>query len=132
MPGYSLGLSGLTSSVAPIVVRTFDVGKGQAAKDRQLATGSPALALLGTDTDTPQDWLRAGEALERVLLTGRSDQIWASFLNQPIELPKFRVKLRDLLGAHGFPQLLLRLGYSRDVKPTPRLTAGEALIRRLR
>ena len=132
MPGYALGLSGLTSSVAPIVVRTFDVGKGQAAKDRQLATGSPALALLGTDTDTPQDWLCAGEALERVLLTGRADQIWASFLNQPIELPEFRVKLRDLLGAQGFPQLLLRLGYSRDVKPTPRRTAGEALIRRLR
>lgn len=132
MPGYALGLSGLTSSFAPIVVRTFDMGKGQAAKDRQLAAGSPILAVLGTDDDVPTGWLSAGQALERVLLRGRAEEIWASFLNQPIEVSKFRPKLRDLLGRKGYPQLLLRMGYGQDVKPTPRRTAGEVLVRPLR
>ncbi len=132
MPGYALGLGELTSSFAPIVVRTFDMGKGQAAKDRQLATGSPALAVLGTDGDTTQDWLSAGQALDRVLLHARAEDIWASFLNQPIEIPELRPKLRDLLGKKGYPQLLLRMGYAKDVKPTPRRTAGEVLIRPLR
>ncbi len=132
MPGYALGLGSLTSSLAPIVVRTFDMGKGQAAKDRQLATGSPALAVLGTDADTSESWLSAGQALERVLLWGRVEGIWASFLNQPIEVPDSRTKLGSLLGLRGFPQLILRLGYGPDVKPTPRRTPGEVLMRRLR
>jgi len=132
MPAYALGLGGLTSSFAPIVVRTFDMGKGQAAKDRQLATGSPVLAVLGTDDDAPADWLSAGQALDRVLLRARAEEIWASFLNQPIEVPELRPKVRDLLGRKGYPQLLLRMGYGRDIKSTPRRTAGEVLRRPLR
>ena len=132
MPSYALGLKGLTSSLAPLVVRTFDFGKGQAAKDQQLATGSPVLALLGTDANQTEDWLRAGLALERVVLLARSENVSASFLNQPIEVAELRTKLLDLVGVKGFPQLLLRLGYGPDVKPTPRRTAGEVLIRPLR
>jgi len=132
MPGYALGLKGLSSSLAPIVVRTFDFGKGQAAKDQQLATGSPVLALLGTEANQTEDWLRAGLALERVLLLARTENVWASFLNQPIEVPEIRTKLLDLVGVRGFPQLLLRLGYGPNVKPTPRRTAGEVLMRPLR
>lgn len=128
-PGYALGFSGLTSYLGPLVVRTFDMGKGQAAKDRQLATGSPVLAVLGTESDTPADWLSAGQALARILLRARVDDVWASFLNQPIEVPELRTQLRDLLGRKGFPQILLRMGYGQDVKPTPRRTPGEVLMR---
>lgn len=128
-PGYALGFGGLTSYLGPVVVRTFDVGKGQAAKDRQLATGSPVLAVLGTDGDTPADWLSAGQALSRVLLRARVDDVWGSFLNQPVEIPDLRTRLRDLLGKKGFPQSLLRMGYGSDVKPTPRRTPGEVLMR---
>ena len=132
MPGYALGLSSLRSSFAPLVVRTFDMGKGQAAKDRQLATGSPALAILGTDTDAATDWLAAGEALDEVLLHARAGEIWTSFLNQPIEIPELRRRLRDQLNLGGFPQLILRMGFGQEVKPTPRRIAGEVLMRPLR
>jgi hypothetical protein len=128
-PGYAIGSSGLTSYFGPIIVRTFDVGKGQAARDRQLASGSPVLAVLGTESDTPADWLSAGQALERVLLRARVEGVWASFLNQPIEVAALRTHLRDLLERKGSPQLLLRMGYGQDVRPTPRRTPGEVLMR---
>jgi hypothetical protein len=128
-PGYAIGLGGLTSYFGPIVVRTFDTGRGQAARDRQLATGSPVLAVVGTDGDTPADWLSGGQALERILLRARVDNVWASFLNQPIEVPELRTKIRDSIGIKGFPQILLRMGYGQEVKPTPRRTPGEALMR---
>ena len=118
--------------MAPIVVRTFDFGKGQAAKDRQLASGSPVLAVLGTDANGPENWLFAGQALERVLLRGHTEGIWASFLNQPIEIPELISKLKEALGVTGYPQLILRLGYGPNVKHTPRRTAGEVLMRPLR
>ena len=37
MPGYALGMSELQSVVGPLIVRTFDVGKSQAAKDDELS-----------------------------------------------------------------------------------------------
>lgn len=132
MPGFSQGLGDLRSSIAPIVVRTFDVGKGQAAKDRELATGSPVLAVLGTDEDTEANWLSAGQALERLLLRARAEGVWASFLNQPIEVSVLRSRLGERLQLRGFPQLILRMGYGPQVKPTPRRTPGEVLMRPLR
>jgi hypothetical protein len=116
------------SYAGPLVVRTFNMGEGQAAKDRELATGSPTLAVLGTDDDTPRDWVHAGQALARVLLQARVEDVWASFLNQTIEVPDLRKRLRSELGIKGFPQACLRLGYGEDIKPTPRRAVQEVLI----
>lgn len=49
-------------------------GDGRAAKDRQLAEGSPALVVLGTDDDLPAAWVRTGEAAGVVKLAmGQSE-----------------------------------------------------------
>jgi hypothetical protein len=50
---YAFGFGELMSLAGPFVMRTFDTGKGQAAKDRQLAEGYPVLAILGTEGDAP-------------------------------------------------------------------------------
>jgi hypothetical protein len=129
VPGYGFGFGDLMSLAGPFVIRTFDTGKGQAAKDRQLAEGSPVLAILGTEDDTPPGWLAAGQALARVLLRARAEGVWASFLNQPIEAPGLRPRLRDAIGQSGFPQLLFRMGYGPEVRPTPRRPAEEIVVR---
>lgn len=128
IPGYAQGMNDLLSCAGPIAIRTFDLGEGQAAKDRDIAIYSPVLAVLCTETDTPQAWLAAGQALDRVLLRARVEGVWASFLNQPIEVPDLREKLGDLIARRLFPQLLLRLGFSSDIKPTPRRDVEEVLI----
>ena len=129
IPGYAQGDSALPAYAGPSVIRTFDLGKGQAAKHWDIAIYSPVLAVLGTDTDTPADWLVAGQALDNVLLRARVEDVWASFLNQPIELAHLRPKLADVIGRDGFPQLLLRLGFGTEVKPTPRRPVQEVIIR---
>jgi hypothetical protein len=128
IPGYAQGMNDLLSCAGPIAIRTFDLGEGQAAKDRDIAIYSPVLAVLCTEADTPPAWLAAGQALDRVLLRARLDDVWASFLNQPIEVPELREKLRDVIAQPCFPQLLLRLGFGPDVKPTPRRSVEEVLI----
>ena len=42
--------------------------------------------MLFTDRDEPTDWLRAGQAMQRALLTATSMGVSASFLTQPLEL----------------------------------------------
>jgi hypothetical protein len=131
MPGYAHGVTGdIASHLGPFLIRTFDIGKGQAAKDKELATGSPVLAVLGTDADEPLNWIKTGQALERILLRARADNIWTTFMNQPIEVPELRPKLLQALGrATGFPQLLMRMGYGKEVKPTPRREIDDVIAK---
>lgn len=120
MPGFALGLGDVMSAAGPLVVRTFDVGRGQAARHHDLAQGSPMLALLGTAQDSPRDWLTAGQALAHVLLRAQVDGVAASFLNQPIEVDRLRLRTQGLTARAGFPQMLLRLGIARPSRATPR------------
>lgn len=70
------------------------MGKGQAAKDLQLATGSPLLAVLGTEADEQLDWIRMGQVFARILLRVRAENVRASIMDQPIEVPELRSRLR--------------------------------------
>ncbi len=128
IPGYALNFRELISQVYLRAGRSFDLGDGQAASTRQLATGSPALMVLGTDVDTAYDWLIAGQALAHVLLYARSRGIWASFLNQAVEVPDVRHMLHRTLERAGFPQLIVRMGYGPEVAPTPRRSVSEVLL----
>jgi hypothetical protein len=96
------------------------MGAGQAASNHELATGSPGLAVLATDGDTVRDWLAAGQALARVLLRARAENVWGSFLNQPIEVPSLRMNIPHIIGRPGFPHAVIRFGFADDIKPTPR------------
>jgi len=114
--GDGLTVPALAAPVARLVVRTFDMGGGVGAKDQELAEGSPLLAVLGSEGDDTLDWIRAGEALQRVLLTACSCGLQASYLNQPIQVASLRPRLQKLVGK-GFPQLLLRFGHPSEAIP---------------
>jgi hypothetical protein len=128
MPGYALGLSELQSIAGPLIVRTFDVGMSQAAKDNELSRGSALLAVVVTGSDDVADWIIAGQAMQRVLLTATAAGLRASFLNQPIEVPSMRLQLARQLGLSGYPQLLLRFGYGPSAAPTPRRLVEDVLL----
>jgi nitroreductase len=130
MPGYAFGISDLASVLGPTMIATFDTGARQAKKDEQLALTAPALMVLSTAGDTPSDWLAAGQAVAVLLLRAAAHGLAASFLNQPIEVPALRVRLRDLLGGSDSPQLLLRIGYAAPDRATPRRTAGLLAVQR--
>ena len=127
LPDHALGIEDLKSYQGPLVVRTFDRGDGRAAAGVQLAAGSPVLAILGTDHDTPPAWLKAGQALGRILLRARSLDLFASYLNQPVEVPAVRARMPEVLGRDGHPQLVLRFGYGEEPPPSPRRPVAEVL-----
>jgi hypothetical protein len=128
LPGYAQAKGTFAASISPFVVRTFNMGTGEAARDRQLAAGSPVLVVLGTFGDRWSDWFSAGQAVEKVLLRARADGVWASFVNQPIEVPSLRTALGEILGRGDFPQIVLRMGYGPEVAPTPRRSVSEVLL----
>jgi nitroreductase len=68
------------------------------------------VGVLTTTHDRPVDWVNAGQALQRILLTASSYGIAAALHTQPLELGWLREPIRTQLcdGAH--PQLVLRFG----------------------
>jgi hypothetical protein len=99
--------------------------------DRRLARlpaggESPAAtAVLLTRGESQQEWLRAGQALHRLLLHAASERVLASLYTQPLEIPLTRALIRDRLALPGHPQLLLQLGCARTTHLTARRSAGE-------
>jgi hypothetical protein len=128
IPGYAQGKGNLASEAEAFLVRTFDLGQGRAARDREIAWHSPVLAVLGTEGDSRQDWLKAGQAVSAILLRARVEDVWASFLNQAVEVPSARARLEALTGTKGAPQILLRMGCGPEVKSTPRRPLREVLL----
>ncbi|MFF4615544.1 Acg family FMN-binding oxidoreductase [Nonomuraea jabiensis] len=86
----------------------------------------PQLAVLSTAGDEPMDWLRAGQALERVLLVAARHEVSASFLNQPLDLRDMR-RRSDPRHRRGHPQMIMRLGYAPTVSRAPRRPVTELL-----
>lgn len=123
--GYTVGQGDVKSAMQPFMIRTFDMGNGRAAQDRELAEHSPVLAVLGTPGDSPRDWLVAGQALARVLLHATVEGVSASYLNQPVQVPSLRARLGAITGQNGAHQVVMRMGYGYQVRGTPRRDIGE-------
>ncbi|MFC9264685.1 Acg family FMN-binding oxidoreductase [Streptomyces hydrogenans] len=88
---------------------------------------TPRIALLGTAADTPESWLRAGQALQRVLLRATLDGLSTSLMSQPLEWPELRFDARDPLSAVGYVHMIIRLGYGPAGRATPRRAASDVL-----
>lgn len=86
-------------------------GWGLPASSPAAATRFTGVAcLLTTPTDTPADWVNAGHALQRLLLTSASYGAAAALNSQPVEVGWLRDIIRVQLGDGSYPQLVLRLG----------------------
>jgi nitroreductase len=76
---------------------------------------------VSTHGDTRHDWVAAGLALQRLLLTATAKGLVATFADQPLQDPTIRPEVAEALGLWGRPQVLLRVGRALvDAPATPR------------
>ncbi|MFG2333090.1 Acg family FMN-binding oxidoreductase [Streptomyces sp. NPDC048604] len=124
IPAYAFGPRqyDVTSPVRDFDAQRRDAGRGSVRFEQR-----PQLALLGTGEDTPADWLRAGQALQRVLLQATLDGLSTSLMSQPLEWPELRSQTRDPGSAMGHVHMVLRLGYGPRGGATPRRPVSEVL-----
>jgi nitroreductase len=104
--------------------RDFDLGRGLGL----LAAGGPSSAVTGvlvTAEDGEQDWLRAGQALNRLLLHAASQWVFARLQTQPLQAGTMRALIGSRLALPGVPQMLLEFGVARTTHPTGRRPAAD-------
>jgi len=87
-----------------------------------------AAGLLTTAADRPADWVRAGQALQRILLTASACGAAVALHSQPLELPWLREFIRTQLSDGAHPHLILRIGMVAQVAISVRRDPEDVLF----
>jgi nitroreductase len=98
-------------SARPGFVRDLSAGFDSIHRSQAVYETQPLIAVLSTRNEDTAAWVRAGQALQRVLLVATSYDLTASFLNQVLERTAPRFQVRDLIGDCFWPQMVIRIGY---------------------
>jgi nitroreductase len=124
IPDSALGPRSL-EGLAP--VRDFTPGRDQGPVRYAWFEEHPQLAVLSVRRGGPVDWLRAGQALQRVWLTATVRGIAVCPLTQPLETTD-AWQVRDPRSEIEEPQMILRIGYGLPLPPgAPRRPVAEIL-----
>jgi len=110
--------------------RDFDLGRHLGLLPGPGPDGPPpaATAVLVTLGDSRADWLRAGQALHRVLAHAATAWVSASLHTQPLEVPAIRDLIRVRLALPGVAQMLLQFGPARSGMASPRRPVPDLLV----
>lgn len=91
------------------------------------AAADPLMVVLCSEGSGRANELRAGQALQRMLLTATALGLTVSFMSQVVELEETRSALKEVLG-EAEPVAMLRVGYGSPVPATPRRRPRELLL----
>jgi nitroreductase len=104
-------------------VRDFGLVHPQPRRRGEPFETFPTIAVLCTPGDEPADWVAAGQALQRVLLTATRRHLATTPISQPVEIPS----IREALSGRGRAQMVIRIGYGGPAAATPRRPLAQIL-----
>ncbi|MFF5210601.1 Acg family FMN-binding oxidoreductase [Streptosporangium sp. NPDC000396] len=113
--------------------RDYGHGHSWGSDADQFDSASAGLvAVLTTPGDSREDWVAAGQALQRVLLHASAYGVSAAFHTQALEMFHLREFLRQELLSGEYPQMILRLGFTLDESEGVRRPVADVLEERRR
>jgi hypothetical protein len=117
VPAMAVPRGGVAQDDVPI--RDFDTRGTGGLPTETHSSANQCMVLIGTAADDAMSWVRAGQALERVLLEITRHGFVANTLTQAVEVPVTREGLRSQLRLNMYPHVLLRIGRA-PATPAPR------------
>jgi hypothetical protein len=115
------------SALELVPLRDFGLVRPVPSRAATAYESEPTIALLYSQGDDREQWVRSGQALERTLLTASVRGLASTLMTQPIEIPR----LRDLLtisATGAVAQAVLRFGYGPPSAPSPRRALSSVLL----
>lgn len=107
-------------------IRDFGLLQPHLTRAAETFEQHPTIMVLATVGDDRTDWVCAGQALQRVLLTATSLNLATTPISQPVEIPAIRKELSDTTRGI-WAQMVLRIGYGRPAAATPRRPLSDVL-----
>lgn len=108
--------------------RDFARGQGWGV-DAEGGGATGLVLLLVSPGDEPADWLRTGQALQRMLLRAAAHDMAAAYHTQALQVPELRSFIRARFCGDAHPQMLLRLGVPEgEAFQSVRRPVGDVLV----
>jgi nitroreductase len=130
-PGHDDGVArtefGPWDAVETLPLRDFGLTRPTEPRRSAQFEPDPTLVILSTAKDGPEQWLRAGQSLERVLLTATVRGLASTPMTQPLEIPELRELVSPDTGT-SVAQVILRLGYGPACPASSRRPLREVLL----
>jgi len=112
----SSGIPSIGRVLGSIVLKTAVTPGSETKRLLKQLENSAAVVLFTSPGDNTDSWIKTGMAFQRFSLTATRLNLSHSFLNPPCQIAEVREKLSSGLGLAGeYPQLLIRLGYSKKM-----------------
>jgi hypothetical protein len=106
------GNSNLPTWLGPKIFDWFVSAKSESDKYAKQMASSSGVAIFVSQREDREHWTKVGQACQRFALQAAALGIKCAFMNQPIEVAKFRPELAALVSLPGRrPDILMRFGY---------------------
>ncbi|MCR9136394.1 MAG: Tat pathway signal protein [Alphaproteobacteria bacterium] len=105
--------------------------KPQAENDRyaEQIRSSSGLAVFVAEQDDKAHWVEAGRSYQRFALQATALGIRHAFVNQPLEVTKYRPEFANLIGVGPKrPNLIVRYGYAPPMPPSLRRPISDVIV----
>jgi len=91
---------------------------------------SAGLAVFVSEHEDKESWIRVGRSSQRFALQAMALGVRHAFVNQPVEVPRFRAPLARIVGlANRRPDLVMRFGYGPALPYSPRRSPAAVVER---
>ena len=106
------GNPNLPNWLGPIMFDLIASAKSENDKYAKQIDSSPGIAVFVSKIEDHEHWTMVGRACQRFALQATALGLKTAFMNQPIEVAKFRPDLAALVGMPGRrPDIVMRIGY---------------------
>ncbi len=110
LPGYSIGMPGVVSILAPLLVRSKAPINSIALEEKKAVQSCPTVGVITLSVDDKLSWVKTGMTFESIAIQAELVGLATSILTAAVECPSQHVKLKKLV--KGTPSLFFRIGYT--------------------
>jgi hypothetical protein len=127
----TMGAPNVPQLIGKPIVKAYLNPKTQNKGDMKKIESSSHLVLITSTRHDPEAWISVGRTLERFILNTTNLGIANAYMNQPCEIKELAEKIKNELPIldQEYPNLLLRIGYSKPMPYSPRQQIESFIIK---
>ena len=123
-----IGMPTLGRFLGNFVLKNFVTAKSEEKRLLKQLDNNALLVMFATTNSTVINWVRIGMVFQRFALIANKLGLTQSFINPPCQVTQVRDTMMKDLGLVEFPQLIIRLGYSKKMHYSFRRRVNDVII----
>ncbi len=123
------GVPSMGRLLGSFVLKNFVTANSENKRLLKQLKKSAAVVLFTSPNDSVEDLIKTGMAFQCFALTATKLGLSQSYINSPCQITQVRDKMKNDLGLVGFPQLLIRLGYSQKMHFSFRRRINDVILK---